>query len=74
MHLPQHEPAVAGQPQLHGQQSFPQQQVDFAGVAEVVVMMISVKGMRSVEMHGCVHRRRRMKKQLAAPAGHRRAR
>ena len=43
MHLLQQEPAVAGQPQLHGQQSLPQQQVDFAGVAEVMVMVISVK-------------------------------
>ncbi len=38
MHLPQHEPAVAGQPQLQGQQSFPQQQVDVTGVAVVVVI------------------------------------
>ena len=45
MHLPQHEPAEAGQPQLHGQHSLPQQQVDCAGVADVVVMMISVMGM-----------------------------
>ena len=74
MHLPQHEPAVAGQPQLHGQQSFPQQQVDFAGVADVVVMVISVKWMRSVQLHGCVRRRMRLRKQLSATAGHRRAR
>ena len=44
MHLPQHEPAVAGQPQLQGQQSLPQQQVDLAVVAALVmVMMISVR-------------------------------
>ena len=57
MHLPQHDPAVAGQPQLHGQQSLPQQQVDLAGVPEVGVMMISVRmWMDAVQSHGCVHR------------------
>ena len=43
MHLPQHEPAAAGQPQLHGQQLLPQQQVDFVEVAGVDVMMVSVR-------------------------------
>ena len=53
MHLPQHEPAVAGQPQLHGQQSLPQQQVDFAVIAVVVVMMFSVRmWMDAVHSHG----------------------
>ena len=74
MHLPQHEPAVAGQPQLHGQHSLPQQQVDCAGVADVVVMMISVMGMWTVQRHGGVRRRTRMQQQLAAPRVHRRAR
>ena len=42
MHLLQQEPAEAEQPQLHGQQSLPQQQVDFV-VAGVDVMTVSVR-------------------------------
>ena len=57
MHLPQHEPAAAGQPQLHGQQSLPQQQVDFIGVPAVDVMMVSVRmWMDVVQSYGGVRR------------------
>lgn len=74
MHWPQHDPAVAGQPQLHGQHSLPQQQVDVAGVADVVVMMISMMGKWTVQMHGGVRRRTRLQQQVKAPTVHRRAR
>ena len=58
MHLPQHEPAVAGQPQLHGQQPLPQQQVDFVGVPAMVVMMVSVRNwVDVVQSYGGVRRR-----------------
>ena len=57
-HLPQHEPAVAGQPQLHGQQSLPQQQVNVADVSGAGVMMISVRvWMDAARSRGCGHRR-----------------